>query len=148
MVRNPALSELESFIGEWRMELHHAAFLPEPESRVSGACRFEWIEDGAAVVMRQGDAGSPTAKWIFGRDDGEDQFRVLYADDRGVSRVYFMTLADGQWRMWRDHSGFSQRFRADVAEGGGNMSGIWEKSLDGGSTWEHDFNVDYSRVDS
>ena len=149
MVLNPALSDLEPLVGEWRMELHHAAFLPDPRARVTGAFRIDWIEGGAAIVMRQGDADSPSAAtWIVGRDDGDDDYQVLYSDGRGVSRIYRMTLAGEQWRMWRDNTPFSQRFHADIATGGKMISGVWERSFDSGGTWEHDFNIDYIRVDS
>jgi hypothetical protein len=60
MVPCPALSDLEPLIGELRMELHDAAFLPDPQSRVTGAFQVDWIEDGAAIVMRQGHEDSPS----------------------------------------------------------------------------------------
>jgi hypothetical protein len=45
--------------------------------------------------MRMGDAAAPTATWIIGRDDGELDYHVLYADDRGVSRVYRLSFTGG-----------------------------------------------------
>jgi hypothetical protein len=35
---------------------------------------------------------------------------MLYADSRGVFRVYQMSLFDGVWKLTRQASGFSQRF--------------------------------------
>lgn len=37
---------------------------------------------------------------VIGLDDA-DEVTMLYADARGVHRVYRMTFADGVWRMWR-----------------------------------------------
>ena len=71
---------------------------------------------------------------------------VLYSDDRGVSRVYRMSFSDGTWRMWRDTPEFSQRFGAEVSAGQAETNGSWQKSVDGGRTWEHDFTVRYSRL--
>jgi hypothetical protein len=145
MEKNPALLALEPLVGRWRMELHHAAFLPEPDASVSGSVSIEWICDGAALSIRQGISGeSPTASWIIGRDDGESDYSVLYADDRGVSRIYRMTLSRENWRMWRETADFSQRFTAKIEANGKLVRGRWEKSVDG-STWEHDFNIDYIR---
>ncbi len=89
MTTNPALADLRFLVGAWDMELSEASFLPDPGAKVHGSVTFEWIEQGAALVMRMGDA-APTATWIFGRDDAEPGYHVLYADDRGVSRVYRM----------------------------------------------------------
>ncbi len=60
---NPALADLAPFVGQWRMEVYGATFLPDLDTRVTGSVEFDWIEDGAAVVMRQGAdyEGSPAA---------------------------------------------------------------------------------------
>jgi hypothetical protein len=143
---NPALADLEPLVARWRMELYNAAFLPDPETRVSGSIEIDWIEDGSALRIRQGDSEHPPAAvWIIGRDEGEAGYSVLYADDRGVSRIYRMSLEDASWRMWRDTPGFSQRFDARLEPGGGAIRGRWEKSTDQGATWERDFSVDYIR---
>ena len=144
MTDHPALAGLRFLTGAWNMELSGASFLPDPESVVSGPVTFAWIEDRAALVMRMGDA----ATWIIGRDDAEQDYHVLYGDDRGVSRVYRMSLEDGVWRIWRHTAEFSQRFEAQVDTDHGVITGRWEKSQDAGVTWEHDFNVRYTRSGS
>jgi hypothetical protein len=143
---NPALAHLRFLVGPWDMELSDASFLPDPDAKVHAPVIFEWIEQGAALVMRMGDATTPTATWIIGRDESEADYRVLYADDRGVSRIYGMTLSESTWRMWRDTPEFSQRFDADVSADQTEITGTWRKSSDGGATWEHDFNVGYRRL--
>ncbi|MGH3258151.1 MAG: hypothetical protein ACRDOU_22630 [Streptosporangiaceae bacterium] len=55
-----------------------------------------------------------------------------------------MSFGDGTWRMGRDTPEFSQRFDAEVSDGGTEISGSWRKSVDGGRTWEHDFKVRYT----
>jgi hypothetical protein len=145
MTTNPALDELRFLPGGWDMELSEASFLPDPDAKLRGSVTFEWIEQGAALVMRMGGAGAPAATWIIGRDASELGYQVLYADDRGVSRVYQMSFGDGAWRMWRDTPEFSQRFDAEVSAGRAEINGSWQKSVDGGMTWEHDFKVRYTR---
>jgi hypothetical protein len=127
------------------MELSGASFLPDPDDRVTGTVAIEWIEDGAAIVMRQGRPGeSPSAAvWIFGRDQADPIYRVQYADDRGVSRCYEMSFVSGEWHMWRTTPEFSQRFEARIGSDGRTIRGARMKSFDGGTTWEHDFNLDY-----
>lgn len=111
-----------------------------------GPVTFEWIEQGAALVMRMGGGGTPTAAWIIGRDEPESDYCVLYTDDRRVSRVYRMSFSDRTWRMWRDTPEFAQRFDAEVSPSQAEITGSWQKSADGGKTWEHDFMVHYSRL--
>ncbi|HWD64232.1 MAG TPA: nuclear transport factor 2 family protein [Solirubrobacteraceae bacterium] len=147
MIRiNPALTDLEPLVGDWTMELHGAAFLPDPDTRLTGSVAIAWTEDGAALVIRQNDAPHPpAATWIIGRDDADSDYSVLYADDRGVSRSYRMSFAGSTWRMWRETPGFTQRFQAYVSADHDAIVGRWEKSADRGASWEHDFNIDYTR---
>ena len=143
---NPTLADLQLLVGHWRIELYDAAFLPDPDIRATGSIEIDWIEAGAALRMRQGSTENPPAAvWIIGRDDSEAGYSVLYADDRGVSRIYRMSLEDARWLMWRDTPEFSQRFDAQLDPDAGAIRGRWEKSTDQGTTWEHDFNVDYIR---
>lgn len=144
---NPALADIEPLIGTWRMELFAASFLPDPAARVTGSVVIEWIEQGAAVAMRRGDGQHPpAATWIIGRDESNPCYQALYSDRRGVSRVYQMTFNDGYWTMSRTTPELSQRFDAQVQPDGNKITGRWEKSVDGGTTWEHDFNIDYLRA--
>jgi hypothetical protein len=107
---------------------------------------FEWLDGGAFLVQRSSAPDpAPDATLIFGIDDPADSQTVLYYDRRGVSRVYRGSLSEGTWRLWRDAPGFSQRFTGQVAEDGGGISGAWESSSDG-VTWEHDFDLTYTRV--
>lgn len=146
-MNNPSLGDLAPLVGRWRMDLYGAAFLPDPDTHVTGSVVVDWIEDGAAIVIRQGDSEHPPAAvWIIGRDDSTTNFQVLYSDDRGVSRLYGMSFAVPDWQMWRTTSDFSQRFEAVIASDGRAIRGAWRKSFDGGATWEHDFNLDYIRT--
>ena len=144
MTINPALADLAFLAGTWDMDLSQASFLSDPDATLHSPVTFEWIEQGAALVMRMGNAATPVATWVFGRDEADRDYLVLYADDRGVSRVYRMTFSDGTWRMWRDTPEFSQRFDAEVSPGRAEISGRWQKSFDAGTTWEHDFKVRYT----
>jgi hypothetical protein len=78
MTTNPALADLQFLAGAWDMELSEASFLPDPAATVGGSVTFEWIEQGAALVMRMGDSA-----WIIGRDEAKPDYRVLYAVGAG-----------------------------------------------------------------
>jgi hypothetical protein len=91
----------------------------------------------------QDNAPFPTTA-VIGLDDAGEEFTMLYADARGVHRVYRMTFADGVWRVWRDAPGFNQRFTGTVRVDGDTVDGRWEMSKDG-VTWNLDFELTYTR---
>ena len=150
MVRatNPSLKALEVLAGRWEMVIRWSPKTHElvggPAS-VRGDAHFDWIEDGRALVLRQGGNGAPQASWVIGRDEASDGYCVLYADSRGISRVYEMSFAGGVWRIWRNAAGFSQRFEGRVSVDGRTIDGWWEKSTDGQS-WERDFDLTYVKA--
>lgn len=145
--RNPALVDLEFLSGEWDMELSNAPFLPSRDDTAHGHVTFEWIEDGAVLMMRQSEESGnpPSARWGIGRDESGPEYKVLYSDNRGVSRVYGMSFTEGLWQLWRNTPGFSQRFEGRVSRDRQTITSHWEKSLDG-AKWEHDFNITYVRL--
>lgn len=137
---NPALRALEVLVGEWKVSI------PEfPGAHGRGV--FEWIEDGAYLRFRA-DAPdpAPSATLIISRDDSADVYTVLHYDSRGVSRVYRMSFEAGIWRIWREAPGFHQRFFGRVGDDGRSIKAMWEKSPDG-SSWEHDFDLIYTKVE-
>lgn len=89
MTINPALAELQPFVGQWRTELYNASFLPDVDTRATGSMLVEWIEDGSALIMRQGDfTRPPAAAWIIGRDESESGvFGVLFRRSWRVAHI-------------------------------------------------------------
>ena len=136
---NPTLSQLQPLIGEWEVEVPQ---FPGQQGRAI----FEWIE-GGAYLRFHGVAPdpAPTATWIIGSDDSSETYTALYYDSRGVSRVYQMSFSGRVWKLWREAPGFCQRFSGTLSEDGSSIRGAWEKSPDG-SSWEHDFDLLYTRV--
>jgi hypothetical protein len=144
---NPALVDLDFLSGQWDMELSNAPFLPSGDVTAHGHVTFEWIEGGAVLLMRQSEQSGnpPSARWFIGRDDSLPDYKALYSDARGVSRVYEMSFSDGVWKLWRNSPGFSQRFEGKVSPDRNTVTSHWEKSLDG-IRWEHDFDITYRRL--
>jgi hypothetical protein len=140
---NPALKQLEILVGEWRTRATHPLF----PSAMTGHASFGWLEGGALLIMHSEyeNPGPPTGMAVFGRDDGVDNYTMLYYDERGVSRIYEVGLEGRQWKMWRASPGFSQRFTGTFSDDSNTIAGLWEKSTDG-SNWENDLEVNYTRV--
>ncbi|MFJ8537740.1 hypothetical protein [Streptomyces sp. NPDC093591] len=147
---HPALRQLDVFVGEWDM---WAA------GRSVGPVRteFAWLAGGAFLAQRA-DAAPETSlpgEWarhapfptvaLTGYDDTAEEFTVLYADSRGVARVYRGSMTDRTWRQWRTAPGFHQRLTATVSPDGNTIEGGWEQSPDG-EHWTTDFDLTYTRV--
>ena len=140
---NPALKSLKPLVGPWEMEIRWSEethkLIGGPLT-VRGTVEFEVIGGGGFLVLRMG----ADAHWIMGRDDTSRQYRVLYADSRGVSRIYEMSLNGGLWKMWRKAPGFHQRFTGRFSRNKRMIIARWEKSANG-SKWQLDFNVKYTK---
>jgi hypothetical protein len=145
---NPALKDVAFLEGEWSMELSNASFLPDPNQKIPSEVRFKWLQSGAVLVMEQGqwESDAQAANWIVGRDDTSDNYTVLYNDKRGVSRVYDMSFHGSTWKMWRAEPGFRQRFEGKISDDKKTVKSYWEKSLDKGKTWSHDFDMTFTRL--
>ena len=115
----PRLASMAALIGDWTME---SPQFPE----VRGRARFEWIEDGAYLAVRddveQGEI--PRGMWIVGADDSTAEWTSLY---------------------WRNAPEFNQRFIGKLAPGGQTITAQWEMDADG-SGWKKDFELVYRKV--
>ena len=146
---SPSESPLARLIGTWEFEP-----LVEGRSAGKGSVSFEWIADGTFVLERSeaewSDPGwvenAPrTSQAVIGFDDSTGEVVQLYADDRGVFRIYRGTLTDDAWRLERAAPDFHQRFVGEFGDDGRTIDGRWESSPDG-VAWELDFPITYRKV--
>jgi|tagenome__1003787_1003787.scaffolds.fasta_scaffold20536434_1 hypothetical protein len=149
--RHPVLARLDALVGRWAVQ-------PKVDGVGAGWTEFAWQDDGQ--FLRQyadADPAPATApkEWqentpfpttaVIGLDDAGDELTMLYADARGVHRVYRMTFADREWIIWRYAPGFDQRFTGTLSADGDTVNGRWEMSRDG-VTWNVDFELTYTRM--
>ena len=136
--RDPAVARLEPLVGRWRIGAPGAG----------GDVEFDWLGDKAFVVQRwRSDRPEfPGGIAIIGPATDGDGFVQHYFDTRGVERTYGMSLRDGEWRLWRNDADFAQRFVGTFSDDGRTIAGAWEISLDGGKTFDHDFDLTYTRA--
>jgi hypothetical protein len=143
---------LRLLIGTWEFEA-----TKEGRSMGRGTATFEWIEDGAFVLQHADAEPRPEdpPEWVanspmpvtsvIGFDDTTLEHVMLYADARGVFRIYHMSLSEDSWKLWRAAPGFHQRFIGAFRDDGQTVEGRWEASADG-SAWETDFDMTYRKV--
>ncbi len=141
-----ALRRLEPLVGDWTLEAKPPDGEPWPGG---GRVTFEWHSSGAHLVER-GTVDLPEAPdnvSIIGCDAANGTYFQLYSDERGVCRVYEMSIGNGEWKLWREGEPFSQRFTATFSEDGNTITGRWEIAEDG-THYTTDFDLTYRRVDT
>lgn len=139
-----ALKRLEPLVGEWTLEAIPPGGEPWPgEARAT----FEWHDSRAHLVGRSTVEmeGAPDAITIMGCDAANGSYYQLYSDERGVCRVYEMSIDESEWRLWREGEPFAQRFTGRFEDGGDTIAGRWELARDG-TSFETDFDLIYRRV--
>lgn len=143
-IPNPALQPFSRLIGEWKTTGKHPLV---PTKTFHGRATFEWMEGGAFIIMRteMDDRVIPAGIAIFGSDDAEKSYFMIYFDERGVSRKYDVTIQGNTWTWSRNAPGFSQRYTVDIVDNGEKMIGKGEMSKDG-VTWEGDLDLIYVRI--
>ena len=108
-----ALMQLEPLVGEWTVE----AKWPNGESWPGGGkITFEWHASGAHLVERATIdlPEAPDSVSVIGCDAANGTYFQLYSDDRGVSRVYEMSIGNGEWQLWREGEPFLPALRSDL----------------------------------
>jgi hypothetical protein len=144
--RNTSLTcmeELDAFVGVWELT---SSLAPEG-ARPAAETGFEWLEGRRFLIQRSrvDHTAAPGGIAVIGWDEEQQTHLQHYFDSRGEARVYEMSFADGVWKLLRIAPGFSQRFTGTFDENGDTITGTWEGSSDG-STWEHDFDLTYTRA--
>ena len=129
-IAQDALKKLEPLLGEWALEASSPDGEPWPGE---GRASFQWHESRTHLVARTSInvPGAPNSISIIGCDAANGTYFQLYSDDRGVCRVYEMSIDDGEWKLWREGDPFPQRFTATIGKDGDTISGRWEKAEDG-----------------
>ena len=116
MERNSELERVaQIFVGDWSLTITNQWWLDDPATVTSGTATCDWLGD--SFVRLQGEIdGTPTWDFVFGRSDAREEFVVLYHDERGVLRVFELTLDGDNWTMLRTDPDLHQRFVGRVEQ--------------------------------
>jgi len=139
-----ALGRLQPLVGAWTLEARWPNGEPWPGG---GTATFEWHSSGRHLIERTTAelAEAPDTVSVIGCDAANGTYFQLYSDDRGVCRVYEMSIGEGEWKLWRRGEPFSQRFTAQISEDGNTMTGRWEKAEES-ANYTTDFELTFRRV--
>lgn len=138
--RDPALEPFDTLIGTWDTEATH----PLLAAVVPGSVTFDWLDGGHFLVQRSHNdhESFPDAISVIGAPEAGDGLVMEYFDSRGVRRTYGVSLDDGVLRIWRDASGFDQRFAAVLDDE--SFEGLWQLA-ETPRDWKDDLHVTYRR---
>lgn len=133
-----ALARLEPLVGEWAVE----ATWPNGD-RWPGTASVTWHESGRHLVMRAtlDHPEAPDNVSIIGCDGANGTYSFLYSDERGVCRIFDLTVGDRVWTFERSGEPFAQRLTWTLGDGGDTITAQVEMSEDGG-----DFRPDFDMV--
>jgi hypothetical protein len=92
----------------------------------------------------------PDSFAVISYDPEADEFLQHYFDARGVVRLYRMDLAEDVWTLARTEPDFTplhfaQRFVGTFSSDRNRIDARWEISSDGGTTWDLDFPLTFTR---
>jgi hypothetical protein len=138
------VAALAPLVGEWTLEAKGADGERWPGG---GRSTFAWHASGAHLVQRTvlDVPEAPDSTSIIGCDPANGIMIQLYSDERGVCRIYRMSIDGGQWILEREGDPFPQRFVGMISADGQTIDGRWEKAEDG-SGFTVDFFLTYRRV--
>jgi hypothetical protein len=135
-----ALGRLDVLVGEWETDV--------PGVEAEGRTTFEWLEGGGFLIQRStvDRPEFPNAICVIGATGPTGGLQQHYFDSRGVTRVYEMTLADGVWTLFREGPDWPQRYVGELSEDGTAITGRWEAGAELGAPLEHDFDMNFRRL--
>ncbi|WP_158299951.1 hypothetical protein [Glycomyces paridis] len=142
---DPRLQVLRTLAGSWTIEVRHPdpAVAPAP---IPGTSAFEWALDGAFLVHRLVIDHPDFPEWLAVIGPADDGFAYRYYDSRGVTRDFHMRLDDRTWFLERGGEDFHQRFTGAIDQGGTRIDVLLEISRDEGRTWNHDFDIVFTKT--
>jgi hypothetical protein len=143
------VERLEAFVGTWSVA---ADFPGAPPSDLRGETTFEWLA-GERFLIQRWEVPHPDAPdgiAVIGFDEIRETLLQHYFDSRGVARLYEMRFDGRVWELSRTAADFSplpfsQRFSGTFSADGTTINGRWETSPYG-TSWEHDFDLIYTRA--
>jgi len=139
-----ALRRLDPLVGEWTIEAAGADGTRWPGS---GRASFDWHPSGTHLIERTTVdlPEAPDTLSVIGCDAANGTYTQLYSDERGVCRIYQMSIDEGEWKLWREGEPFAQRFTGRFRDDGNTIAGRWEIAEDG-ENYETDFDLVFRRA--
>jgi hypothetical protein len=161
-VKNSELQRVaDIFVGDWTVAITNQRWLDDKTATTTGVAKGEWLGDafvqlrmwlqgegselfGATAVDQPDDLGHPQMHFVFGRSDARDQFVALTHDERGVLRVFDVSIDGDTTTLHRADPDFHQRFVGRVD--GNRIVMHPDISEDQGATWIKDFDMTLTRA--
>lgn len=144
LIPNPALKPLEFLVGEWRTSGTHPML---PGETLHGRTSFAWHEGGAFLITRsQVDHPQvPDGIAIIG-SDAAGSLAMIYFDERGVSRIFEVTVGPRTVTWRRGDPTFAQSLTITADDSGDELTSKGRMSEKGGD-WVDDLSQVFRRAE-
>lgn len=143
--RNKALEKYEKLLGTWKVDGSHRLM---PGVKLTGTCTISWFQEGGLLIIKTviDQKEIPEMVGVIGHDDYSEVTKdtMLYFDERGVSRIFDMSMEDSVWKYWRNVPRFSQRFTGTLQDDGNTIIGLSELCEDD-VNWQDDLMLTYTK---
>jgi hypothetical protein len=141
-----AMAAWEPIIGSWASSGRTVERPGEPSVSIEGTDVYEWLPGQHFVVhhvdVRMG-GGQVNVLEVIGEPAGDGAVLMRSFDHVGGTALTRATVDEaGVWTF----AGPTERATLVVAEDGRSMSAQWERSQDGGATWEHWMDMRFRRI--
>jgi hypothetical protein len=131
----PEHQALAPFIGRWRTSGQVLASGSAPSLEIAGIDEYEWLPGGFFLLHRvdvRMGGDRVQALEIIGWDAEGGAYFMRSFDSQGGTAEMQATLHDGTWTFQGD----AERFTGGFGDGGGTLSGRWERREgDGWMPW-------------
>lgn len=161
-MRNQQLERVANvFVGDWTVAITNQRWLDDNTATTTGMAKGAWLGDafvelrvwldgdgdalfGETAIEQPDDLATPAMHFVFGRSDAQDRFVALSHDERGVLRVFDLTMDADSWMLHRADPDFHQRLIGRVE--GDRILAHPDISEDQGVTWVKDFDMTFQRT--
>ena len=161
-MRNEQLQRVAGiFVGDWSVSITNQRWIEDKTAATTGSAKGDWLGDafvqlrvwlegdgdqvfGGTAPAQPEETGDPAMHFVFGRSDARDRCIALSHDQRGVLRVFDLSLDGDTWTLHRGDPDFHQRLIGRVE--GNRIVAHPDMSEDQGATWVKDFDMTFTRV--
>jgi hypothetical protein len=142
----PVMAAWEPIIGSWASSGRTVERPGDPPVSIEGSDIYEWLPGRHFVVhhvdVRMGGEQVHVLE-VIGEPDGSGAVLMRSFDHAGGTALMRATVDEaGVWTF----AGPTERATLVVAEDGESMAAAWERSPDGGATWERWMDMRFRRT--
>lgn len=139
--------DLAPLVGKWGVTITNMLWMEDKQAELTGTANIGWTDLNLLRYVQVMDGGEvPDSISVIGYDHLMEKMDMLYTDERGVCRIYQMSVEGNTWKYWREGDPFNQRFEGRISDDGKKITAYAEKLPKDTGEWERDFDIIFTKV--